>query len=34
MNPTETTWKSLPGPENITRLALDNGITVLTRSKL
>ena len=25
-------WKSLPGPEDITRLELPNGITVLTRS--
>ena len=25
-------WKSLPGPEDITRFSLDNGITVLVRS--
>ena len=27
-----TQWKSLPGPEDITRVELSNGITVLTRS--
>ena len=25
-------WKTLPGPENITRVTLPNGITILTRS--
>ncbi len=25
-------WRSLPGPENITRMTLPNGITILTRS--
>lgn len=27
-----TSWKSLPGPEDITRVMLPNGITLLTRS--
>lgn len=30
--PNAVHWKSLPGPEDITRLMLPNGITVLTRS--
>jgi zinc protease len=30
--PNAVHWKSLPGPEDITRLTLPNGITVLTRS--
>ncbi len=27
-----TSWNSLPGPEDITRLELSNGITLLTRA--
>lgn len=31
-SPLPANWKSLPGPENITRVELANGITILTRS--
>lgn len=32
INPTHHAWKSLPGPHNITRTELPNGIIILTRS--